>query len=424
MQFIFKPLLILFAMAGTIAPANGQTQEIRKIFNTLSLQTDEGAYRYEVQEALPVLLHALHLQQWPDSANSLHHSFKFTHSHLAPLQLVALYKQFNQQFVMHYLVRMPHMQEALCYAFEALLQPKTTRNQPADTTFTWQVNPLANQQLSALRLIGNSSGETYLFLPDALTALLMEKIQERMADSLKQPYLDALDVQLHTLWNQENALNQNWETLQRMTTLNSADQKVRLCTYLIPLEGFRQLPQGALLHKNGQKTEVTPLIDQTSEVKTPERARVNAKKWVGALYTELIEVQYKNQTYYTLLGYKGNDGLVKTRLIDVLTFVNEKPWFGAPLFRHERQTLFRPLFHYSAEANMMLRYDEKLKMIVMDNLSPSNPVFMGQPRFYGPDFSYNSYTFEKGLWLFQQDVDLRNPKVKGNTTPAQRVRNF
>jgi hypothetical protein len=49
-------------------------------------------------------------------------------------------------------------------------------------------------------------------------------------------------------------------------------------------------------------------------------------------------------------------------------------------------------------------------MIVMDNLVPSDPNYKGVFRFYGPDFSYNGYKFEKGKWVLYNNIDLRNPK--------------
>ena len=45
---------------------------------------------------------------------------------------------------------------------------------------------------------------------------------------------------------------------------------------------------------------------------------------------------------------------------------------------------------------MMLRYDDKLKMIVFDHLSPSKPSYEGKYQYYGPDFSYDGLIFEKG----------------------------
>ena len=166
-----------------------------------------------------------------------------------------------------------------------------------------------------------------------------------------------------------------------------------------------------MLRRNDDKISVVPLIDRSDELKTPERARSSAEKWYGALYTDLVETRFKNKTFYTLLGFKTNDGLVKTRVIDAMSFQGDKISFGLPQFKQEAKTLYRHIFKYASGANMMLRYDDKLKMIVFDHLAPADPLLSGQYQYYGPDFSYDGYRFEKGNWFLQTDIDLRNPKT-------------
>jgi len=95
--------------------------------------------------------------------------------------------------------------------------------------------------------------------------------------------------------------------------------------------------------------------------------------------------------------------------VDVLWFAGNKPRFGAPIFKNDRYTYNRLVFKYSHGANMLLRYDPKKKMIVMDNLEPSDAMYKGVYRFYGPDFTYNGYKFEKGKWVLYKNVDVRNP---------------
>jgi len=49
-------------------------------------------------------------------------------------------------------------------------------------------------------------------------------------------------------------------------------------------------------------------------------------------------------------------------------------------------------------------------MIVFDHLSPSKPSLVGVYEFYGPDFSYDGYKFEKGMLELYPDIDIRNIK--------------
>jgi len=56
---------------------------------------------------------------------------------------------------------------------------------------------------------------------------------------------------------------------------------------------------------------------------------------------------------------------------------------------------------------MMLIYDTKFNMIVMDHLSPSSPVYNGDYQFYGPDLSFDALKFEDGLWIYESAIDYK-----------------
>jgi hypothetical protein len=59
---------------------------------------------------------------------------------------------------------------------------------------------------------------------------------------------------------------------------------------------------------------------------------------------------------------------------------------------------------------MMLRYDKNSEMIILDHLAPPSDLYKDNFRFYGPDFSYDGYVYEKGNWVLTKDIDVRNPK--------------
>jgi hypothetical protein len=50
------------------------------------------------------------------------------------------------------------------------------------------------------------------------------------------------------------------------------------------------------------------------------------------------------------------------------------------------------------------------KSIIFDHLVPISPALKGNKEFYGPDFSFDTYNLEKGVWKFNTDVDARNKK--------------
>ena len=49
-----------------------------------------------------------------------------------------------------------------------------------------------------------------------------------------------------------------------------------------------------------------------------------------------------------------------------------------------------------------------MKMIMFDHLSPSRPSYTGNYEYYGPDFSYDGFRFEKDAWVLTEQIDMRN----------------
>jgi len=240
---------------------------------------------------------------------------------------------------------------------------------------------------------------------------MFEEIGKTKDDDKKLAINKLVINRLKAIWQSSILFEDNFGGVARMKTLFSKDNKVKISTYGISFSDFSTLFYGAVVVKDDKGgTKVSLLIDKSEDIRSPSRASLTSKKWYGATYLDIIETQYQKKTYYTLLGYMGQDEFVKRRIVDVMILSGGKPRFGTPLFKQGRYTYNRLIFQYSLGANMLLHYDEKEKMIVMDNLVPSESNYKGVFRFYGPDFSYNGYKFEKGKWVLYNNIDLRNPK--------------
>jgi hypothetical protein len=131
--------------------------------------------------------------------------------------------------------------------------------------------------------------------------------------------------------------------------------------------------------------------------------------WPGALYYDIRrEKQGKNITY-ALMGYNFRDRWSDMKIIEALYFDRDKnPIFGKPVFNTPEGIQHRVIFEYSGEVAMNLRYNPDMKMIVYDHLAPIEPELSAHPRFYAPDFSYDGYRFKRGMWMHQENIDVRN----------------
>jgi hypothetical protein len=161
--------------------------------------------------------------------------------------------------------------------------------------------------------------------------------------------------------------------------------------------------------KNKDKIFTYKLKDKSDSLENPEEAILNYPNWYGALYYRIIPIETRfNEIHYTLLGFDPHDFLTNKKIVEVLRFDEQnKPVFGASIFRNRKNISNRLIFEYSEFATMTLQYEDKKEMIVYDHLSPSSPKYKGQYEFYGPDFSYDGLKYEKGIWNTYFDLDLR-----------------
>jgi hypothetical protein len=157
--------------------------------------------------------------------------------------------------------------------------------------------------------------------------------------------------------------------------------------------------------------QLYPLLDKSSEIKNPENAITDNKKWFGMLYHRIIHTKVKSKDYYTLLGWDGNDKFTQKKIIDVITFDKTGvPHFGADIFNYQKKFPKRVIFEYSATCSMSLKYSTKKDSIVFGHLAPLKPQFEGQYQYYCSDMSFDGFGFKKGKWNYGKDLNAVNER--------------
>ncbi|MFA6924656.1 MAG: hypothetical protein WC223_10450 [Bacteroidales bacterium] len=229
-------------------------------------------------------------------------------------------------------------------------------------------------------------------------------------DSLKYRTNQKFEKILEKALNEPGAFNYKFDSLKTATHLYSSDKKIRIFTWYFPKSDGTYKYYGIIQMKNRKDTK---LVDKSDGIQKPFTENLNANKWYGALYYDMILTKCNGKRYYTLLGWKGNDKLTLKKVIDVLSFnENKEPVFGEPIFVAEKKVLSRVIFEFSPQVIMSLKFYKKDKMIIFDHLSPPGQQMNGQFQFYGPDMSCDAFVLKKGKWNLQIDVDARNPKNK------------
>lgn len=244
------------------------------------------------------------------------------------------------------------------------------------------------------------------------TEMSIQKLHQRIAtghtDKDKLILTDSLLIMLETALNIPGAFDYPFDSLKFTGKISSDDKKVRILTWNLPLSNATNSYYGFILYKSsGNGQQVFRLTDSSSDITNAEFTALTNDNWYGCLIYDIIDVRNSGETWYTLLGYDPDNIFTSKKLIDILTFSNDKPVFGKPVFHLKSKTHHRVIFEYSARVQMMLVWDPRPDMIIFDHLAPSSPAYQGNFTYYGPDFSHDGFKFEKGLWELKENIDIR-----------------
>lgn len=213
-----------------------------------------------------------------------------------------------------------------------------------------------------------------------------------------------------------NSFNFNFDSLNAISIQTPPDRKFRIFSWHVMNNDGSYRYYGTVQMNNPErKLEMFPLIDFTSGIKNPADTVTTNEKWYGAQYYRIIPVTVNVKTpYYILLGWKGSTVKSNKKVIEILHFKNDKPFFGMPVFDGDPNNpdKKRIIFEYTRQASMVLNYDPKQAMIVFDHLAPPDPKLKGQYELYGPDFSYDGYKLQNGRLRLVSDLKLENPPTE------------
>lgn len=197
-----------------------------------------------------------------------------------------------------------------------------------------------------------------------------------------------------------------FDSLKSVSILNSPDNRFRLFTWHVMNDDGSYRFFGAIQMNTGGGLKLFPLEDNTPFLKNPEDSVLSNRKWYGAQYYRIIKVDAEHP-YYTILGWKGNNAESTKKVIEVLSFKNEMPVFGAAVFGFNKNKK-RIIFEYTRQASMLLRYVPEQDLIVFDHLAPPDDTHKNDPKSYGPDLTYDGYKLKNGHWVLVENLDMRN----------------
>ena len=255
---------------------------------------------------------------------------------------------------------------------------------------------------------------------------------------------------------QEKSIEFGFDSLNIISVLTSEDKVLRIFTWVIPYDDGSYSYSGIVqaYSKSKKLYTITTLHDQTSRIIRPMKKTLSAEKWYGARYYQIITKKYHRKKYYTVLGWKGIDMVVSSKVIDVVDIKsNGRLVFGYGIFNLTDADYFgknqhpkRVIYTFSSEVHMNLVYQQQTilkkikdsrlkyspiaigfnaqkkevrtkpkykkivgKMIVMDQIAATSPAMEGIYQFYIPKINViDALYFERGKWKYYGDIDARN----------------
>jgi uncharacterized protein len=215
---------------------------------------------------------------------------------------------------------------------------------------------------------------------------------------------------LQSTLQQQTALNNALkDSVKILSHLLSTDGKLAIYTWALPATDDTYKYFGFVHIVEKKKLTLHKLNDKSDEITNPEQAQLNNTRWWGCVYYKMVEKQSKGTTYYTLLGWDGNDGTSNKKVIEPMVVSNSGLIkMGASIFYYPKDKLTkrRIVFEYNDLAVMTLRYEIIRDEIVFDGLSPSEERFRGNYAFYGPDMSFDAFQFKSGKWQYTPQIDI------------------
>ena len=266
-------------------------------------------------------------------------------------------------------------------------------------------------------------------------------------NSLFAEYEDTLKVMAHTIMNAETEAEKRlantaiitnlievlqyeksfdfpFDSLPTIARILSPDNTFRIFNWLLKKDNGAY-EYYAIVHYHNKKRkryEIIYLVDNSANIRNAEQEDLDAKNWYGGLYYKIAYIKKAGLKYYTLLAWDGNDGYSTKKIMDVMYFSGKnKIKFGLPIFKkNKKESQKRVIIEYDAKTSVSVRYQEKEKRIVFNHLVPPKKDLEGLEEYYIPEGTFNSYQYNKGKWLLEEDIDIRNQqKVKRIKKPKR-----
>ena len=239
---------------------------------------------------------------------------------------------------------------------------------------------------------------------------LFSRLRENIPAEKKLGINDSITGILDSYAASDTVFNHKFSNLRFLGQVTAPDSLLKIITWNLILDDGANYYFCYLIKRDRKEGAGRIIKMKGSYTDKAERADTlySAKDWYGALYYDLKPFEYNGSTHYIILGIDYGNSFITRKIIDAVTFgKGDEVTFGLNCFSDGKSLKQRVVFEYSSRAVMSLKFENDVT-IVFDHLSPFSPQYRDNHQFYGPDFSFDSFSLDKGLWRYKADIDIKN----------------
>ena len=173
-----------------------------------------------------------------------------------------------------------------------------------------------------------------------------------------------------------NSFSFKFDSLTAIQHIEAPDHSFKLFCWQLDLgDGtYRQRAAMQLPTIDGT-LKLLPFFDNSDFIEEPTKGITDRRKWMGAVYYDIILTEHNNHKYYTLLGFDEQNLTTSRKIIEVIHFENNEPVFGGDFFSYPPDDTYptapidRFLFTYKKGSNAFIRFEQDTKHLVLSELA-------------------------------------------------------
>ncbi len=243
---------------------------------------------------------------------------------------------------------------------------------------------------------------------------VLEKLYGRLVnsteDSVRLRINDSITIIIDGYVRSDSIFRHKFTSLRYLGQIISPDQQLKIVTWNLLLKNSASRYFCYFILRSGKENKAYRLTAtyKTNPIRTD--TTYSANDWYGALYYDMRQLKKEYQGTWMLLGIDYGNFSTTRKIIDVMKFTPDGGiLFGKKWFDAGDAIKYREVLEYASTAVISLKFISD-KSIVFDHLVPTSNDLAGKRESYAPDYSYDAYNFNKGMWKLELNVDIKNKK--------------